>query len=79
VRATLFTGAGEPLVPRGLLIGEADLPTGVGPHRLRIDAADERLSIGHVRVRLAPPPAPEPASEPERETAPETAPKERKP
>jgi cell shape-determining protein MreC len=79
VRATLFTGAGEPLVPRGLLIGEADLPTGVGPHRLRIEAADERLSIGHVRVRLAPPPAPEPASEPECETAPETAPKERKP
>ena len=55
VRATLFTGAGETLVPRGLLLGEALLPTGVGPHRLRLEAADERLSIGHVRVRLAPP------------------------
>lgn len=63
VRATLFTGAGEPLVPRGLLIGEAELPTGVGPHRLRIAAADRRLSIGHVRVRLAPPPEPEPKKE----------------
>jgi cell shape-determining protein MreC len=63
VKATLFTGAGETLVPRGLLIGEAELPTGVGPHRLRIAAPDERLSIGHVRVRLAPPPDPKDTKE----------------
>ncbi|MCY3003460.1 MAG: hypothetical protein NTV21_16825 [Planctomycetota bacterium] len=92
VRATLFTGAGEPLVPRGLLLGEAELPTGVGPHRVRVESADERFSIGHVRVRLGPPPPPdakkqdpqatgEPESESDSEADSEadSEPKERKP
>jgi hypothetical protein len=34
VHATLFTGSGDPNLPRGLVLGEADLPGGVGEHRI---------------------------------------------
>ncbi len=33
---TLWTGSGEEGVPRGLLLGETDLPLGPGPHVLRV-------------------------------------------
>ncbi|MCP5024406.1 MAG: hypothetical protein GY930_21880, partial [bacterium] len=33
-RARLYTGSGDPGVPRGLLIGETWLPPGPGPHVL---------------------------------------------
>jgi hypothetical protein len=34
VHATLFTGSGDPNLPRGLEFGQADLPGGVGEHRI---------------------------------------------
>lgn len=36
-RANLYTGSGDPGVPRGLLIGEAWLPVGPGPHVLIVE------------------------------------------
>lgn len=36
VRARIWTGSGEAGVPRGLLIGEAQLPPGPGPHELLV-------------------------------------------
>ncbi len=54
VRATLFTGSGEALVPRGLLIGTASLPTGPGPHRVEVEPGAPIESLGTVWVRLAP-------------------------
>jgi len=39
-RARIYTGSGEPGVPRGLLLGEADIPFGPGPHRLVIEPPD---------------------------------------
>ncbi len=43
-RASLFTGAGELGVPRGLLIGETSLPCGEGPHEIEvIERVDTRL------------------------------------
>ena len=42
--ARLFTGAGEIGVPRGLLIGEAMLPCGEGPHVIEVvEGVDARL------------------------------------
>lgn len=42
--ATLFTGAGELGVPRGLLIGRTHLPCGAGPHVLELEQGlDTRL------------------------------------
>ncbi len=37
-RARLFTGSGDPGVPRGLLIGETWLPPGPGPHILVVES-----------------------------------------
>jgi hypothetical protein len=43
-KARLFTGAGELGVPRGLVIGEALLPCGPGPHVVEVDeGVDARL------------------------------------
>ena len=35
-RAWLYTGSGQPGVPRGLLIGEVELPGSRGEHELRV-------------------------------------------
>ena len=40
VRATLWTGSGARGVPRGLLLGTAELPGGAGPHELEIALPD---------------------------------------
>lgn len=37
VRARLYTGSGDPGVPRGLLLGEAEIPVGPGPHVLVLE------------------------------------------
>jgi cell shape-determining protein MreC len=50
-RATLFTGSGEPLVPRGLLLGEGELPCGPGPHVLQLDPGLEARSLSRVWAR----------------------------
>ena len=43
-RARLFSGAGELGVPRGLLIGDTDLPSGPGPHEIEVgERVDARL------------------------------------
>lgn len=55
VRASLFTGSGAALVPRGLLIGEAWLPVGPGPHRVRVESEHglEPQSTAWVRLDAA--------------------------
>ncbi|MDF1838133.1 MAG: hypothetical protein P1V35_09715 [Planctomycetota bacterium] len=40
-RAHLYTGSGDPGVPRGLLIGETHVPTGPGPHVLVVEPPPE--------------------------------------
>ena len=40
-RAQLYTGSGQPGVPRGLLIGETELPGTRGEHELRVRQAPE--------------------------------------
>ena len=53
--ATLFTGSGDPGLPRGLVIGRTELPVGPGPHVLRVaDEADLRR-LGNVHLRRAAP------------------------
>jgi hypothetical protein len=52
VRASLFTGSGTALVPRGLLVGEAWLPTGPGPHRVVLETETGRELQGKVWVRV---------------------------
>jgi len=55
VRASLFTGSGTALVPRGLLLGEAWLPTGPGPHRVSLETETGRPSQGELWVRVQAP------------------------
>ena len=57
-RAELFTGSGEPLLPRGLLLGLAVLPNGPGPHVLTLEQPVDTRDVRRLWVRL---PAPEPA------------------
>jgi hypothetical protein len=52
-RARLFTGAGEPLVPRGLFVGEATLPDGPGPHVIEVEQQVDTRDIGRVFLRVA--------------------------
>jgi hypothetical protein len=53
--ATLFTGSGDPGLPRGLVIGHTVLPVGPGPHVLRVaDDADLRR-LGNVHLRRVEP------------------------
>jgi hypothetical protein len=52
VAAQLFTGSGDELVPRGLLLGEADLPTGAGPHRVRLRQSVDTRALRHLWMRL---------------------------
>jgi hypothetical protein len=54
LRATLFTGSGATLVPRGLLLGEAWLPVGPGPHRVRLEVDPGIELQGEVWLRLGP-------------------------
>jgi hypothetical protein len=51
VEAQLFTGSGEALVPRGLLLGRARLPLGPGPHRIVLAQDVDTRSIAHAWVR----------------------------
>ncbi|MEZ6016844.1 MAG: hypothetical protein R3F49_17125 [Planctomycetota bacterium] len=48
---TLWTGSGEAGVPRGLLLGTTSLPTGPGPHVLRVFQADGGRAARALRVR----------------------------
>jgi len=50
--AMIWTGSGEPGVPRGLLVGEAYLPLGTGPHRIVIRQAEDARETAGLRVRL---------------------------
>ena len=52
VRAVLYTGSGEPLVPRGLLLGECELPRGPGPHLLRVEEPVDTRLLGRLWVRM---------------------------
>jgi hypothetical protein len=54
--AELFTGSGEPLVPRGLLLGTARVPNGPGPHVLVVRQPVDTSAVRRLWVRT---PAPE--------------------
>ncbi|MCC7012579.1 MAG: hypothetical protein IT454_08465 [Planctomycetes bacterium] len=49
--ATLFTGSGEALVPRGLLLGTARLPVGPGPHLVRLRQGFDARALERVWAR----------------------------
>ncbi|MCA9000699.1 MAG: hypothetical protein KDB61_02165, partial [Planctomycetes bacterium] len=49
-RARLYTGSGDPGVPRGLLIGEAWLPPGPGPHTLLVEPPPEPRILQDVKL-----------------------------
>lgn len=53
VQATLWTGSGEAGVPRGLLLGEALLPTGPGPHWIDVQLPDGGAEPQGLAVRVA--------------------------
>lgn len=50
VSAEVWTAAGEPDVPPGLLVGTTELPCGSGPFRLAVHPAQDARSILRVRV-----------------------------
>lgn len=52
VRASVWTGSGEAGVPRGLLVGDAELPCGPGPHLVRIHQPEGAREPGSLRVRV---------------------------
>lgn len=52
VQATLWTGSGEAGVPRGLLLGEALLPTGPGPHWIDVQLPDGGAEPKGLAVRV---------------------------
>lgn len=52
VPAVLYTGSGEPLVPRGSLLGEVLLPRGPGPHLLRVEEPVDTRRLASLWVRL---------------------------
>ena len=53
VRASVWTGSGEAGVPRGLLVGDAELPCGPGPHLVHIHQPQGAQEPGNLRVRVA--------------------------
>lgn len=55
VPASLWTGSGEAGVPRGLLLGEALLPTGPGPHWVDVQLPDGGAEPKGLAVRVAVP------------------------
>jgi hypothetical protein len=54
-QAELFTGSGEPLVPRGLLLGAARVPNGPGPHELIVRQPVNSSAVRRLWVRTAAP------------------------
>lgn len=52
-KARLFTASGSPLVPRGLLLGECELPAGPGPHELVVRRDVEPLHLGKLWLRAS--------------------------
>ncbi|HVS10226.1 MAG TPA: rod shape-determining protein MreC [Planctomycetota bacterium] len=52
VPAQLFTASSERLVPRGLVLGEAELPRGKGPHVIRLRQGLDLTRLGRLWVRL---------------------------
>ncbi|MEZ6004997.1 MAG: hypothetical protein R3F33_12515 [Planctomycetota bacterium] len=42
-RARLYTGSGDPGVPRGLCLGEAEIPPGPGPHILWVEPLPDEV------------------------------------
>lgn len=53
-RARVWTGSGEGGVPRGLLIGDAELPAGAGPHVLHVTLPEGGDEPKGLAVRLSP-------------------------
>ena len=51
-RAEVFTGSGEPLLPRGLLLGTALLSAGAGPHVLTLVQPVDTRAVRRLWVRL---------------------------
>ena len=49
-RARLYTGSGDPGVPRGLLLGEAEIPPGPGPHTLLVEPPVDSDVWSNLRV-----------------------------
>ncbi len=50
-RARLFTGAGAEGVPPGLVLGDAWLPQGLGPHVIELELAVDPRELGRMRAR----------------------------
>jgi hypothetical protein len=55
VRAEIFTGSGEPLIPRGLQLGSSELPPGEGPHVLSVELPIDIRRVRRPWVRLSAP------------------------
>jgi hypothetical protein len=53
VAVTLWTGSGEPGVPRGLLVGTALLPLGPGPHIVLVEQCEGARDPRGLAVRTA--------------------------
>ena len=53
IPAELWTGSGEPGVPRGLWVGTTELPRGPGPHRIVVRPPVGMARAGGWRVRVA--------------------------
>lgn len=53
VEVTLWTGSGEPGVPRGLLVGTALLPLGPGPHLVLVEQCEGARDPRGLAVRTA--------------------------
>lgn len=52
IAVQLWTGSGEPGVPRGLWVGSVDLPRGPGPHTLLVAQPPAMARAGTWRVRV---------------------------
>lgn len=52
--ATLFTGSGDPGVPAGLWIGQAELPADARAEELRVNAPQTRSALSRVSIWRAP-------------------------
>jgi hypothetical protein len=51
-RAEIFTGSGEPRVPRGLLLGVTELPAGEGLHELDVEQPVDTREVQSLWVRI---------------------------
>lgn len=52
VSARVWTGSGEALVPRGLLLGDAILPVGPGPHEFDLQLPEGQVGLQGLSVRM---------------------------